>query len=140
MPSTSHSLLNYLHMVVGVWRDDPRNDAVLLARFAEARDEAAFATLVWRHGALVWQTCRHILGDTPDAEDAFQATFLALARKAGRFPVEGLAGWLHHVARQAALNADAGARRRRSLEHHLQAVTQSAAEGDADRAELYAGL
>ena len=107
MTNTPKSLLNYIRVIVGAWRDDPRDDAQLLARFVEARDETAFTTLVWRHGPLVWRTCTRVLGDAPDAEDAFQATFLALARKAGRLRGETLAGWLHRVARQAALNAEA---------------------------------
>jgi RNA polymerase sigma factor (sigma-70 family) len=140
MPNAPYSILSYLRVVVAAWREETRNDAELLAHFAESRDEAAFATLVWRHGPLVWRTCCHILGDTPDGEDAFQAVFLTLARKAGRFPVESLAGWLYRTARRAALDAKAGARRRQSLEHHLRAVTPSETVGSTSRAELYAAL
>src|SRR5262245_29509776 len=124
MPSMSHNLLNYLRVMVGAWRDDPRNDAELMARFAQTRDEAAFTALVGRHGALVWGTCRRILGDTPDTEDAFQATFLALARKAGRFPVESLAGWLHQVARQTAMDVRSKSQRSQDLQRRLWAMAQ----------------
>src|SRR5262245_49700849 len=98
MANSSHNLLHYLRVAMGACRVDSRNDAELLARFAETREEMAFASLVWRHGTLVWGTCQHILGDTPDAEDAFQATFLTLARKAAQGSIMSLAGWLHHVA------------------------------------------
>src|SRR5215831_13763087 len=116
MPNSSRSLLHYLRIAVGACREDTRHDAELLVRFAETRDEMAFASLVWRHGALVWGTCRRILGNTPDAEDAFQATFLTLAREAGCSSVESLAGWLHQVARRTAMRVQSGARRRRGLE------------------------
>jgi RNA polymerase sigma factor (sigma-70 family) len=141
MPSTSHSLLNYLRVWVGAWRDDPRDDATLLALFVESRDEAAFQVLVCRYGPLVWRTCQRILGDTPDTEDVFQTTFLILARKAGRLRREPLAGWLHRVARQAALNTDAEARRRRGLKQQLRArEVVGGVREDASRAELYAAL
>src|SRR5262249_30171234 len=111
MPNSSHNLLHYLRMAVGAYREDARTDAELLARFAETRDEVAFAALVWRHGALVWGTCRRILGNTPDAEDAFQTTFLDLARQADCSSVKSLAGWLHQVARRIALQVQLGTRR-----------------------------
>jgi RNA polymerase sigma factor (sigma-70 family) len=132
------SLLSYLRVLSAASRNDPRNDAELLVRFVESQDETAFATLICRHGPLVWRTCRRILGDTPDAEDAFQVAFLALARKSSRVAIKSLAGWLHRVARQTALNADIVARRRKNLEQHLPAPTQSTAEEEIDRTELYA--
>jgi RNA polymerase sigma factor (sigma-70 family) len=140
MPSSTHSLLHYLRMAVGIWREDARNDADLLARFAETRDEVAFAVLVWRHGALVWGTCRRILGDTPDAEDAFQATFLKLAREARQFPVTSFAGWLHQVGRRIALNVRSKSLRSEDLERRLWAAAQPAREDSPDRTELYAAL
>ena len=85
------------------------SDGQLLARFnarRDARAENAFATLVHRHGPLVLRVCRQIVGDPHLAEDAFQATFLVLARKAGaiRRP-ELLAQWLYGVALRTAREA-----------------------------------
>ena len=84
--------------------DDPSSDAAVLLRFVRQHDETAFELLVWRHGGLVMGVCRRMLRDDHLAEDAFQATFLILARKAGS--VRGsLAGWLHQVARRVCLKA-----------------------------------
>ena len=88
---------------------DGVGDAELLGRFAAAGDEAAFELLVRRHQRLVFGVCRRVLHDHHDAEDAFQATFLALARKAGGIGRrEAVAAWLFRVARRAALAARAG--------------------------------
>ncbi len=76
-------------------------DAEAVRRYAADRDPAAFEVLVWRHGPMVWGVVRRILRHNHDAEDAFQATFLALAREAKR--VDGVAGWLHRVAFHVAL-------------------------------------
>ncbi len=81
-------------------------DAQLLQRYVVSRDELAFEVLVRRHGALVWNVCRRVLRHHQDAEDAFQATFLTLARKAGAIGKrECVASWLHTVAYRAALGA-----------------------------------
>src|SRR5947209_9622917 len=80
-------------------RSDGANDRVLLARFAATREEAAFAELVRRHGPLVRGVCGRVLGPNPSADDAFQATFLLLARKAGQGGWhDSVAGWLHRTA------------------------------------------
>ena len=92
-------------------------DAELLSRYARGGDQAAFELLVWRHGPMVWGLCRRVLGHAQDAEDAFQAAFLALARKAGSIG-EGaaLAGWLYRVAFRAALAAREARQRRAAAE------------------------
>src|SRR5262245_29907192 len=75
------------------------SDALLLSRFHTERDEAAFELLVRRHGGLVYRVCRSRLDNDADADDVFQATFLALARAAGRInATTSLAGWLYRVA------------------------------------------
>jgi RNA polymerase sigma factor (sigma-70 family) len=79
-------------------------DSDLLDRFAATRDEAAFELLVWRHAALVQKVCRAVLRDHHAAEDASQATFLALARKAHTFSGRGsVVGWLYRVARRVSV-------------------------------------
>ncbi|HEY7311970.1 MAG TPA: sigma-70 family RNA polymerase sigma factor [Gemmataceae bacterium] len=95
----------------------PDSDAALLERFSQRRDDNAFAALIARHGAMVLGVCRRVLRDHQEAEDAFQATFLALARKASslRHP-DRLAAWLHVTARQLALKARRTAERRRQRE------------------------
>ncbi|HTU18927.1 MAG TPA: sigma-70 family RNA polymerase sigma factor [Gemmataceae bacterium] len=81
-------------------------DVVLLERYLQRREEAAFAALVARHGAMVLRLCRRILGDVHAAEDASQATFLILARKARSLKQpDALPAWLYGVARRVALKA-----------------------------------
>jgi RNA polymerase sigma factor (sigma-70 family) len=91
----------------------PSCDAELLHRWVERRDEDAFSALVSRHGRMVHGVCRRILGNTHDADDAFQAVFLILARKAAGLRYPGaLPGWLHGVAVRLACKARVAARRR----------------------------
>src|SRR5687768_3966909 len=93
-------------------RDGGLTDGQLLGDFIDRRDEEALESLVRRHGPMVWGTCRRIL-PPQDAEDAFQATFLVLVRKAASVsPRERVACWLYGVARQTALKARATAARR----------------------------
>jgi RNA polymerase sigma factor (sigma-70 family) len=100
------TFLRRLRQVIGVREGSGLADAQLLERFVAGRDEAAFEVLVWRHGPMVLAVCRRLLRHEQDAEDAFQATFLALARKAGSIARrETLAAWLHRVASRVALRA-----------------------------------
>jgi RNA polymerase sigma factor (sigma-70 family) len=86
-------------------------DRELLERFVDRQDESAFQALVRRHGPLVSGVCRRVLRHEQDAEDAFQATFLVLARKAGSIgKKDSLSGWLYKVAYHAALKARAHVR------------------------------
>jgi RNA polymerase sigma factor (sigma-70 family) len=94
----------------------PEHDRQLLRRFLNQRDEAAFAALLDRHGAMVLRVCRRVLHDGHEAEDAFQATFLILARKAGTIrKQQSLSSWLYSVAYHVAVRARAGAARREEL-------------------------
>src|SRR2546421_209876 len=81
-------------------------DGALLERYVRGRDELAFAGIVRRHGPMVWAVCNRVLRDVQDCEDAFQATFLLLVRKAGSIRrAELLGSWLHGVAHRTALEA-----------------------------------
>jgi RNA polymerase sigma factor (sigma-70 family) len=103
--------------------------------------EAAFAVLVARHGAMVLGVCRRVLGNRHAAEDAFQATFFVLARKAsGIARREQLACWLHGVARRAALDARARATRQRAAEKRLGAMSSFNQPDSIDSSELRAIL
>ncbi len=98
-------------------------DGQLLARYAASNDGQAFAALVARHGPMVAATCRAVLRHEHDVEDAFQATFLVLARKAGSVRGgDALGGWLHRVAYRAAVEASVQAKRRRRREAEASAM------------------
>ncbi|HTU89248.1 MAG TPA: sigma-70 family RNA polymerase sigma factor [Gemmataceae bacterium] len=106
-------LLQYIHSLTPL--PESVADGELLGRFVRQRDQEAFAELVRRHGPMVLGVCRRVLDGAAEAEDTFQAVFLVLARKAaGLRRPEGLAAWLHGVARHLALKCRrAKARRRR---------------------------
>jgi RNA polymerase sigma factor (sigma-70 family) len=107
------ALIHYVRKIVG--RPGAQaGDAELLDQFAQRQDPEAFADLLRRHGPMVWRVCRRALPDEQDAEDAFQATFLVLVRKAGSLGRRDLlANWLFGVARRTTAKArSAGARRR----------------------------
>jgi RNA polymerase sigma factor (sigma-70 family) len=98
-----HPLLHYLRRL-GSGGDGSLEDAQLLGRFLTNRDESAFTMIVQRYGAMVWGLCVRRLGETPEAEDAFQATFLVLVRKAASLRGPQLLGpWLYGVANRTAL-------------------------------------
>lgn len=98
-------------------------DYDLLSLFANCRDESAFEELVRRHGPMVLGVCRRIIGDRHLAEDAFQATFVVLAAKAGSIrPISAISGWLYGVAYRTALRARTMSDRRRRRETLVESL------------------
>jgi RNA polymerase sigma factor (sigma-70 family) len=119
------TVLRHIRKLAAVENCKDLTDEQLLDHFSSHHDEAAFAVLVRRHGPLVLRVCRRVLHQEQDAEDAFQATFFVLARKAASIRKrEGLVNWLHGVAYRTAMNAKRDAARRR--EHEARAKTSSA--------------
>jgi RNA polymerase sigma factor (sigma-70 family) len=120
------------------------NDEQLLERFIELSDESAheaFATIVLRHGPMVFGVCTRVLRDTHAAEDAFQATFLVLARKATSvIPREKVANWLYGVAYRTASEARVRAARRRAREEKVAAGLRVHTTDEAVHNELRAIL
>jgi RNA polymerase sigma factor (sigma-70 family) len=102
-------------------------DGQLLQDYLSRHDEAALAALVQRHGPMVWGVCRRVLRHYHDAEDAFQATFLVLVRKAASIAsAELLANWLYGVAHQTALKARATATKRKAREKQVAEMPEPA--------------
>ncbi|MDB5310623.1 MAG: rpoE 2 [Gemmataceae bacterium] len=122
--ATLEKVLCYLRHAAEVQVARDLTDAELLERFRTQRDEAAFTLLVQRHGPMVLGVCRRLLGDLRGAEDAFQATFLVLSRKATSIHKDGsLAAWLHGVALRIAHKARGSAIRRR--EHERRSAVEA---------------
>ena len=104
---------------------DELPDADLLGRYLAARDESAFAAIVRRHGPLVWGVCRGLSPNEADAEDAFQATFLALFRAAAKVrQPNALGAWLHRVAGRVCKNG-LRAKTRRARRERMAAVAEA---------------
>src|SRR5690242_6457296 len=100
------TVLRQVRAMAGTGHTPEPTDAELLHAFYARSDQGAFTTLVRRHGPMVLGVCAHVLKHTEDAEDAFQATFLVLARSATSIRKrEALASWLHGTAYRAAMNA-----------------------------------
>jgi RNA polymerase sigma factor (sigma-70 family) len=109
-----------------------------LDQFLAGQDDDAFATLVARHGPMVFSVCSRILGNGADADDAFQAAFLVLLRRAGSLRERLAVGdWLHGVARRTALNAKRLSERRRAKE---KSAARPAAQLDKKREDWAALL
>jgi|SRR5579884_173456 len=120
MTRSLHTLIHYLRHRIPHGGDVALTDAQLLERWVGRHDPAAFELMLWRHGPMVLNTCRRLLPRREDIEDAFQATFLVLVRKAGSIRRrEGLAAWLHRVACRIACRARASISHRASREQLL---------------------
>jgi RNA polymerase sigma factor (sigma-70 family) len=118
------------------------SDARLVERFLSRRDELAFEMLVWRHGAMVLNVCRRVLGDAHEAEDAFQATFLVFARKVGSIGKrEAVGSWLYKVGYRVALRArQRTALRRPELRPDWEEVPSGVAGDDPAQQALWNDL
>ena len=113
-----NTLLHHVRRLASATAMDELSDEQLLSRFQADRAESAFSALLQRHGRVVWNVCRRVLGHEQDAEDAFQATFLVLARKARSIRhTEAVGSWLHGAAYRIAMRAkrDAGIRRKHEM-------------------------
>jgi RNA polymerase sigma factor (sigma-70 family) len=127
----------FIRRLLSTHADAGEGDGELLSRFAAHQEEAAFEGLLRRHGPMVWGVCRRLLRDTPDAEDAFQATFLVLVRKAGSIRRPALLGnWLYGVAYRTALKARAEAGKRREPGKEVGDIPARDAALDAVWADL----
>jgi RNA polymerase sigma factor (sigma-70 family) len=136
MPTRLGQAVRYLRQITAP-ADGGRFDAELLERFVTSDDGAAFARLVERHGPLVLGVCRRVLRNHHDAEDAFQATFLVLARKARHIRRrDALPGWLYKVAYHLAVKLRASAERRRRAEREAVPAPRQPAEDRLTWAEL----
>jgi DNA-directed RNA polymerase specialized sigma24 family protein len=117
------TVLRHVRKLVVAQNTRESSDAHLLHRFTARREDEGFAALVQRQGPLVWGVCRHVLRDEHDAEDAFQARFLMLARNAAAIrKAEALAGWLHGATYRIALRARCDAAIRRVHERRGQTL------------------
>jgi RNA polymerase sigma factor (sigma-70 family) len=111
------AVLRHIRAQAATQAEGEPSDGALLRAFLSSNDQAAFEALLRRHGPMVLRVCRRTLGHAHDADDAFQATFLVLARQAGSIrKLESLASWLHGVAHRMATHAKRAAARRRGHE------------------------
>jgi len=122
--ATAAARMNRLIQHIRAGLPDPREteqtDGQLLERYIARREEAAFAALVQRHAPMVWGVCRRVVPGHQEAEDAFQATFLVLVRKAASVvPRQMVGNWLYGVAYQTAIKARAMAARRHAREKQV---------------------
>jgi RNA polymerase sigma factor (sigma-70 family) len=125
--ATSHmsGVIQHLRRAVLLRDGAGLTDGQLLEDYISRRDEAAFAVLVRRHAPMVWGVCRRVLRNDHDAEDAFQATFLVLVRKAASITSrELLANWLYGVAHQTGLKARAIAAKRKGRESQVKEMPE----------------
>ncbi len=131
--SQMSKVIDYLRRAVLAGGETDLSDGQLLECFVSHRDEAAFSALVRRHGPMVWGVCRRVLRSHHDAEDAFQATFLVLVRKAASItPREMVANWLYGVAHQTARKARATMGKRQAREKQVNEMPEPEAGTEPD--------
>jgi RNA polymerase sigma factor (sigma-70 family) len=131
------TLVRHLRRAVLRQEGVDRTDGQLVAAFIDHKDDAAFEALVRRHGPMVFGVCRRVVGNHHDAEDAFQATFLILARKASSVrPRERVANWLHGVALRTALKAKALTAKLRGREKQLAEMPEAEAAQESQWRDL----
>ncbi len=134
-------LLEQIRRIALQGTSERRTDGQLLEHFIAERDQAAFALLLRRHGPMVWSVCRRILGNPHDADDAFQAAFLVLVRKANSIrPREAVGNWLYGVAYRTALEARGRLARQRAKEKSLEDVPQPESKPEENDQELWSVL
>ena len=115
------TVIRHLRRVVLLHDAADGTDGDLLAAFIDQKDQVAFETLMRRHGPMVLAVCHRVVRNHHDAEDAFQATFLVLARKASSIKPRGMvANWLHGVAYRTAMKARTMAGKRQGREKQLK--------------------
>jgi RNA polymerase sigma factor (sigma-70 family) len=130
-------LLRHVRKLAGDKQLEELPDAEVLRRFIATQEEAAFAVLVARHGPTVFGVCRRVLSHQQDAEDAFQATFLVLARKAAAIGKgEAVGSWLYKVAYHVAMKARVSAARRAAREHRVEPPGAEAPDAAVEWREL----
>jgi RNA polymerase sigma-70 factor (ECF subfamily) len=125
MASQMAAVLRYIGQLASICEGADEADSTLIQQFVAERSENAFATIIHRHGPLVLRACRQVLDNQEDAEDAFQATFIVLARKAASIRKRvSLAAWLHRVAVNISWSAKASTARRRSQERQADHMSE----------------
>jgi C-terminal peptidase prc len=126
-----NTVVHYLRHITAARPDGAATDAALLERFVSYQDEVAFELLVRRHGPMVLGLCQRVLHDAHDAEDAFQATFLVLVRKAALIRKQtAVSSWLYGVAYRTAVKVRTDCASRRA--HERQVATMPASESSPE--------
>jgi RNA polymerase sigma factor (sigma-70 family) len=135
------SILRHIRTILDTQASRGLTDSQLLERFVSRRDESAFGVLMQRHGRLAWSVCRNILHREQDAEDAFQATFLVLARRAASIRKgESVGSWLYGVAHRVAMKAKKTAAKRWRYERDATTKKREATSSELALRELQAVL
>jgi RNA polymerase sigma factor (sigma-70 family) len=131
------AVVGHIRRIASTARDSELSDRQLLEHFAAGKDEEAFACLVKRHGGLVFGVCRRVLQHIEDADDAFQATFLVLARKASAISWrESVSNWLYETAYRSAIEIRVKACRQRAHERQAASMPKRATMAEEMRREL----